>query len=180
MPADESHPVRPLSPYGASKAAAEAYVCAISRLSGIRYTILRYGNVYGPRQDPSGEAGVVAIFTRAMLNGERPTVFGDGQHERDYVYVADVVEANTAALSQNRDGVFNIGTGEGTTVSQVFQAVAEATGYAGEPAYAEARPGDVRRIYLDASLAERELDWRPRVPFAEGIRRTVDSMRGQP
>ena len=180
LPADESHPVRPLSPYGASKAAAEAYVCAISRLSGIRYTILRYGNVYGPRQDPFGEAGVVAIFTRAMLSGERPTVFGDGQHERDYVYVADVVEANIAALSQDRDGVFNIGTGEGTTVAQVFQAVAEATGYAGEPAHAEARPGDVRRIYLDASLAERELGWSPRVPFAEGIRRTVDSMRGQP
>lgn len=177
LPADEEHPVRPLSPYGASKAAAEAYVQTFCGLSGIRHTILRYGNVYGPRQDPFGEAGVVAIFASAMMRGQRPTIFGDGSHERDYVYVDDVVQANVLALAQAEDGVYNIGTGRGTTVSQVFDALAGATDYDGTPEYAPERPGDVRRIYLDVGRAERELGWRAAVPLGEGIRRTVDAMR---
>ena len=177
LPADEEHPVRPLSPYGASKDAAEAYVRTLCSLSGIRYTILRYGNVYGPRQDPFGEAGVVAIFANAMMRGHRPTIFGDGSHERDYVYVDDVAQANVLALAQGADGVYNIGTGEGTTVSQVFDALAGATDYGGSPEHAVERPGDVHRIYLDVRRAERGLGWRATVPLEEGIRRTVDAMR---
>ena len=146
-------------------------------LHGIRYTILRYGNVYGPRQDPFGEAGVVAIFANAMLRGERPVIFGDGSHERDYVYVDDVVRANVLALAQQENGVFNIGTGEGATVLQVFDALAGATDYDGSPEHAAERPGDVHRIYLDVRRAERELGWRAVVPLNEGILRTVDAMR---
>ncbi|MCY4582385.1 MAG: NAD-dependent epimerase/dehydratase family protein [Chloroflexi bacterium] len=177
LPADEGHPVRPLSPYGASKAAAEAYVQTFCALSDIRYTVLRYGNVYGPRQDPFGEAGVVAIFANAMMSGQQPIIFGDGSHERDYVYVEDVVRANVLALAQERDAVYNIGTGEGTTVSQVFDALAGATDYGGSPEHADERPGDVHRIYLDVRLAERELGWRATVPLGEGILRTVEAMR---
>ena len=177
LPADEEHPVRPLSPYGASKDAAEAYVRTLCSLSGIRYTILRYGNVYGPRQDPFGEAGVVAIFANAMMRGQRPTIFGDGSQERDYVYVDDVVQANVLALGQDEDGVYNIGTGQGATVAQVFDALAGATDYGSGPEHALERPGDVHRIYLDVSRAERELGWSAAVSLAEGIRRTVDAMR---
>ncbi len=177
LPADEEHPVSPLSPYGASKAAAEAYVQTHCALSGIRYTILRYGNVYGPRQDPFGEAGVVAIFANAMMRGQSPTIFGDGSHERDYVYVDDVVRANVLALAQTEDGVYNIGTGEGTTVAQVFDALAGATDYGGSPEHAAERPGDVHRIYLDVRRAERGLGWRAAVSLEEGIRCTVDAMR---
>ena len=177
LPADEEHPVRPLSPYGASKAAAEAYVRTLCALSGIRHTILRYGNVYGPRQDPFGEAGVVAIFASAMLRGQRPTIFGDGSHERDYVYVDDVAQANVLALARDEDGVYNIGTGQGATVAQVFDALAGATDYGGGAEHAAERPGDVRRIYLDVRRAERELGWRATAPLGEGIRRTVDAMR---
>ncbi len=177
LPADEEHPVSPLSPYGASKAAAEAYVQTHCALSGIRYTILRYGNVYGPRQDPFGEAGVVAIFANAMMRGQPPTIFGDGSHERDYVYVDDVVRANVLALTQSEDGVYNIGTGEGTTVAQVFDALAGATDYGGSPEHAAERPGDVHRIYLDVRRAERGLGWRASVSLEEGIRCTVDAMR---
>ena len=177
LPADEEHPVSPLSPYGASKAAAEAYVQTHCALSGIRYTILRYGNVYGPRQDPFGEAGVVAIFANAMMRGQPPTIFGDGSHERDYVYVNDVVRANVLALAQAEDGVYNIGTGEGTTVAQVFDALAGATDYGGDPEHAAERPGDVHRIYLDVRRAERGLGWRASVSLEEGIRCTVDAMR---
>ncbi|MDE2837002.1 MAG: SDR family NAD(P)-dependent oxidoreductase [Chloroflexota bacterium] len=177
LPPDEGHPVLPLSPYGASKAAAETYVRTLCPLSGIRYTILRPGNVYGPRQDPFGEAGVVAIFANAMLRGERPTIFGDGSHERDYVYVDDVVQANVLALAQEEDGVYNIGTGEGTTVSQVFDALAGATDYDGAPEHAAERPGDVHRIYLDVRRAEQRLGWRASVSLEEGILRTVNAMR---
>ena len=177
LPADEEHPVSPLSPYGASKDAAEAYVRTLCSLSGIRYTILRYGNVYGPRQDPFGEAGVVAIFANAMMGGRPPTIFGDGSHERDYVYVDDVVRANVLALTQAEDGVYNIGTGEGTTVAQVFDALAGATDYGGDPEHAAERPGDVHRIYLDVRRAERGLGWRASVSLEEGIRCTVDAMR---
>lgn len=177
LPADEDHPVRPLSPYGASKAAAETYVRTLCPLAGIRYTILRCGNVYGPRQDPFGEAGVVAIFAGAMLRGQRPVIFGDGSQERDYVYVDDVVQANVLALGQSEDGVYNIGTGEGTTVSQVFDALAGATDYDGVPEHAAERPGDVRRIYLDVRRAQQRLGWRAAMSLGEGIRRTVDAVR---
>ncbi len=176
LPADERLPLRPLSPYGASKAAGEAYVAAMCQLAGMRYTVLRYANVYGPRQDPGGEAGVVAIFIGAMLEGRRPAIYGDGLHERDYVYVDDVVRANLLAMEMTGDGVFNIGAGVGTTVREVFDACASATGYTGEPRYVPERPGDVRRIRLDASLAERELGWCAEALFTEGVARVAKSM----
>ena len=177
LPAAEALPPRPVSPYGASKLAAEAYVAAMCPPAGIRYTALRYGNVYGPRQNPSGEAGVIAIFASAMLRGGQPVIYGDGRQERDYVYVGDVVDANVRALESGGDMVVNIGTGEGTSVEQVFRAVAAETGYTGQPAYSEGRPGEVHRIHLDASLASAALDWRARIAFPEGIRRTVASFR---
>ena len=177
LPTPEDHPPAPVSPYGASKLAGEAYVATMSRLAGMRYTILRYGNVYGPGQGARGEAGVVAAFARAMLEGVRPAVHGDGRQQRDYVYVGDAVEAGLRALDGEGDGVFNIGTGRARTVREVFEAVAAAAGHGGEPEHREARPGEVRRSCLDPRRAGRVLGWRARVPFAEGIGRTVGAMR---
>lgn len=177
LPADETHPIRPLSPYGASKAAAEAFIASMSRLAGVRYSVLRYGNVYGPRQDPFGEAGVVAIFTQALLAGEAPTIFGDGLQERDYIYVDDVVDANVRAMGIEGDGTFNIGTGQATNVLEVFGAIAATTGYAKPPLHGDSRPGDVRRIYLDCKRANQKLGWSAEVDLRAGITRTVASMR---
>ena len=173
LPTPESHPPAPVSPYGASKAAAEAYVGAMGRAAGMRCTTLRYGNVYGPGQAAGGEAGVVAAFARAMLEGVRPVIYGDGRQARDYVYVDDVVEAHLAVLDEDGEGVFNLGTGRARTVREVFEAVAGAARYEGEPVHAPARSGDLRRSCLDAGRAKRVLGWRPRVAFADGIGRTV-------
>ncbi len=177
LPCDEAHPVRPLSPYGAAKNAVEGYVHAIAGLGGFGYTVLRYGNVYGPRQDPNGEAGVVAIFARRMLEGRDVVIYGDGAQERDVVSVADVVEANLKALAQSDDSVFNIGVGEGTSVNAVFGAVAAASGYMRRPRHREARAGDVGRIYLDVRKARETLGWTARVGLEAGIAATVESFR---
>ena len=173
-PTPETAPPAPLSPYGASKAAAEVYVKSMSLLGGMRYTILRYGNVYGPGQ---GGAGVVGAFARAMLDGARPVIHGDGLNERDYVHVDDVVQAHRLALRMRGDGIFNIATGTALTVRQVFESVARAAGYRGEPAYGDARRGDLRHCRLDVTLARQVLRWWPQVPFERGIQQTVDSMR---
>ena len=177
LPCDEAHPVRPLSPYGAAKNAVEGYVHAIAGLGGFGYTLLRYGNVYGPRQDPHGEAGVVAIFARRMLDGRDVVIYGDGEQERDFVYVSDVVEANLKALAQPGDGVFNIGVGEGTSVNAVFGALAAATGYTRSPRHRAVRAGDVGRIYLDVRQAREGLGWTAAVGLEAGIAATVDSLR---
>ncbi|MDR5683671.1 MAG: GDP-mannose 4,6-dehydratase [Armatimonadota bacterium] len=177
LPVTEAHPARPISPYGVHKLCAEHHLFAAQHLYGLRWTALRYANVYGPRQDPHGEAGVVAIFTRAMLAGQTPTIFGDGLHTRDYVYVGDVAAANAAALAADADGVFNIGTGTETSTQQVFDTLKAQTGYWGEPRYGPPRPGDVRRIALDVSRAEQALGWRPTVSLDEGLRRTVEWFR---
>ena len=168
-PTPETAPPAPLSPYGASKAAAEVYVKSMSRLGAMPYTILRYGNVYGPGQ---GGAGVVGAFARAMLDGARPMIHGDGLNERD-----DVVQANRLALRMRGDGIFNIATGTALTVRQVFESVARAAGYRGEPAYGAARRGDLRHCRLDVTLARRDLRWWPQVPFERGIQQTVYSIR---
>lgn len=173
LPASEDHPARPVSPYGVHKLCGEHHLAAYGRLYGLPWVALRYGNVYGPRQDPFGEAGVVAIFCAAMLEGRRPTIFGDGLHTRDYVYVEDVAHANLLALEADVQGVFNVGTGVETSTRRIFDLLREATGYRGEPQYGPARPGDVRRICLDPARAERVLGWRPRVSLEEGIARTV-------
>lgn len=176
LPCDEAHPVRPLSPYGASKTAGEAYVHAFASLGGFQATVLRYANVYGPRQDPFGEAGVIAIFAQRMLTGAIPVIFGDGEQERDFVYVADVVDANVRALD-GEPGVYNVGTGVGTTVNDVYRYLASATGYPGQARYEGERTGDVRRIFLDASLAKAAIGWEPRMGLEQGMRETVDFFR---
>ena len=174
LPCDEGHPVRPLAPYSASKAAVEGYLFAYSRSFGLPFTTLRYANVYGPRQDPYGEAGVVAIFALAMLEERRPVVFGSGEQERDFVYVADVVEANLAALHGGTGQVYNIGSAQGTSVNRIFALLKGTLSYGLEPQYALPRPGEVFQIRLDCSLAERELGWHPTVSLEQGMERTVD------
>ncbi len=178
LPCPETHPVRPLSPYGASKHAVESYVHCFAALAGFRATILRYANVYGPRQNPEGEAGVVAIFAKRMLEGREVTIFGGGDQERDFVYVGDVAEANLRALQQARGGVFNIGTGVGVSVNEVFQHLAALTGYKLKPQFQPTRPGDVYRIYLDNASARAGLGWSPSVSLEVGLSRTVYYLRG--
>jgi UDP-glucose 4-epimerase len=185
MPTREDRIPAPLSPYGASKWAAEAYVKTWSLSSGIAHAVCRLGNVYGPRQNPHGEAGVVAIFTDHLYRGRAPKLFGHGRPTRDYVYVGDVVSALLAA--SGKSGTYNIATGVETDVLTVWrelQSAAEestAPGAAGnarelEPELADLRPGELQHSCLDISLAERELGWRPEVPIVEGLHRTYDSL----
>lgn len=177
LPCDESHPVLPLSPYGASKYAAEVYLHTLSVTGGLRYTILRYGNVYGPRQDPLGEAGVVAIFAERMLRDADVVIYGDGNQERDFVYVDDAVEANILALGEKESGVYNIGTGRGASVNRVFEHLKRLIGYKGKPKHDPPRKGEVYRVYLDVRKAKRELGWAPKVDLETGLALTVDYFR---
>jgi UDP-glucose 4-epimerase len=176
-PCTEEHPIVPLSPYGVSKYQAEQYLELYHRLYRLNYTTLRYGNVYGPRQDPHGEAGVVAIFAQAMLEGMQTQIFGDGGQERDFIYVDDVVEANVCAITRGDGQAFNIGTGEGTSVNRVFQLLRDIIGYESAPVYRPPRLGEVYRISLDWGKAARELGWAPQVGLEEGLRRTVEYFR---
>lgn len=176
-PVDEKHPVVPISQYGISKHTVEHYLQLYSVNCGLRFTALRYGNVYGPRQTPHGEAGVVAIFTGLLLEGKRPTIFGQGDKTRDYVYVGDVVMANVLALERGDGGIYNIGTGVPTTDQEVFDAVRDAVGADVEPIHGDERLGEVRHIHLDASLAKKELGWEPTVAFRDGVRMVVDYYR---
>jgi UDP-glucose 4-epimerase len=179
LPADESTPVHPLSPYAASKLAVETYLPIYERLCGLEYSIVRLGNIYGPRQDPHGEAGVVAIFARAMLSGDEFKIFGDGNDLRDYVFVEDVVEAVVAIVESGRQGPFNISSGIGTSPNQIFSLIAELCGHADDPVYGPPRAGDVDQIFLDNSKAKRELGWAPKVDMKDGLRFTVDWFREQ-
>lgn len=177
LPLDEATPIAPLSAYGQSKFAAEGYLSLYERLYGVGGVALRLGNVYGPRQDPLGEAGVVAIFCGALRGGGRPTVFGDGTQTRDYLYVGDVVGAALAAAGSTLTGPVNVGTGRETSVLDLVEALQRlGGGEAFEPEFAPPRQGEVQRIALDAGRAERELGWRPRVDLDEGLRRTLDSL----
>lgn len=177
VPVPETHPIRPLSPYGTSKRVGELYIELFARTGGLEYTILRYANAYGPRQDPNGEAGVVAIFTGLMLEGRQCTIDGDGEQQKDYVYVGDIARANVLALSRGAGQAINIGTGKGTSVNRIFAALKAATGTNQEPRFGPPRPGDVRNIWLDSGLAGRELGWRHEVELEDGIARTVASLR---
>jgi len=178
IPCDENHPLRPMSPYGASKAAGEAYVAAFSRFSDLDYTVLRYPNVYGPRQHPYTEEGqVVPLFARLMLQGRQPTIFGDGEQARDFVYVGDVADANVLALDRGERETVNIGTGEGLTVNELFGRLKALVAYPGDAAYAPARPGEVYRIALDPARARQVLGWEPRMALDDGLRATVDWVR---
>ena len=168
----------PISPYGASKLAAESYLPVYRNLCGLRYTIIRPGNVYGPRQTPRGGAGVVAIFAKAMLANTPITIFGDGSAVRDYIYVNDLVRGILAAADSNANGPFNIASGVATTVSQVFDTLRQRIGYEMEPQYANERAADVQGIVLNVSRARRELGWTPSTSFADGITMTVDALMG--
>jgi UDP-glucose 4-epimerase len=170
-PLREDDPRRPLSPYGTSKLAAEEYLAAWNRLHGAGHVSLRLGNVYGPRQDPRGEAGVVAIFLARLHHGGAPTIFGDGTQTRDYVFVGDVVRAFVAAVGRD-GGVFNVATGVETSVLDLWAACREATDAGIEATHEPPRLGELARSCLDPSRAAQELGWRAEVPLAEGLRRT--------
>jgi UDP-glucose 4-epimerase len=176
LPAGEDTPIRPLSPYGISKYVGEHYLRVLAG-AGMTWAVLRYSNVYGPRQDPTGEAGVVAIFTRAMLSGRTPTIFGDGAQTRDFVYVGDVARANVIAATIEASGVANIATGRETSVNEVYRALAALTGVSAPASYAAPREGEVYRIVLDVGRARTWLGWTPSTPLADGLRRTVEWFR---
>jgi len=177
IPTPETEIPNPISPYGIAKLSVEKYLDFFSKEYGLEYVSLRYSNVYGPRQDPYGEAGVVAIFTNRMLKGEKVTIFGDGEYVRDYVYVDDVVRANILAMEKGKNVVLNIGTGRGTTVNELFMMLKSITGYSDEPEYAPPRKGDVRKSILDCSKAKEILGWEPEVSLEEGLRRTVEHFK---
>ena len=177
IPCDESTPVKPLTPYGLSKRVGELYLEHFKQDYGLDYTILRYANVYGPGQNPHGEAGVVAIFTGMMLEGKCPTIYGTGEQERDFVYVSDVVEANLASVNNGDGRTYNIGTGVGVTVNRIYDLLREYTGFPEEPHHQPLRHGEVFRIALDATLASQELRWEPTVSLEDGLQRTVEYVR---
>jgi UDP-glucose 4-epimerase len=170
LPAPEDHPVAPLSPYGNSKFCAENYASLFRRLHGLSTVSLRYGNVYGPRQDPLGEAGVIAIFCGKLIEGGRPTIFGDGKQTRDYDYVGDVVAANLAAAETDGAGPYNVGTGRGTSVLEL-------SGRDFDPIFEPERPGEVQHISIDPSRAREELGWEPRMQLRDGLEHTLASLR---
>jgi UDP-glucose 4-epimerase len=179
LPADESTTTHPLSPYGASKLAVETYLPIYERLCGLEYSIVRLANIYGPRQDPHGEAGVVAIFARAMLGGKLLTIFGDGNDERDYVYVGDAVEAMVKLGENDEAGPFNIGSGVGTSTNRIFEILAQNCGHDADAVHGPAREGDINRISLDATRIEKQLGWVPQVSLEEGLKSTVNWFRLQ-
>lgn len=171
------HPVRPVSPYGVAKLASEKYLHYYQEEYGIDAVSLRYANVYGPRQNPHGETGVVAIFTRALLEGEQPVIDGDGTQTRDFVYVGDVVRANLAALNHDGTEVFNVGTSRETSVNTLFQALRAETERAAEERYGPAKPGDQQRSVLGYETTTEVLGWAPEVDLEDGLARTVDWFR---
>ena len=173
--ATEDHARLPLSPYAVSKLAGEEYIACWNRLHGTRHVVLRLANVYGPRQLPALEGGVVAIFLDRLTRGETVDIYGDGAQVRDFVHVSDVAAAFLRAADQGA-GVYNIGTGVATTVLELYRLCAAAAGSAQEPNFAAARPGDLRRSVIDASRAGRELDWRPETPLADGVARTFEQL----
>ncbi|HZT14969.1 MAG TPA: NAD-dependent epimerase/dehydratase family protein [Gaiellaceae bacterium] len=175
-PVDEDFPFLPLSPYGIAKKCGEEYLAGWNRIHGTGHVSLRFANVYGPRQDSGLEGGVVAIFLERMAHGAPTTVYGDGRQTRDFVYVGDVVDAVLATAGRT-GGPYNIGTGRETSVLELHTACAEVAGVADDPAFAEARLGDVQRSVIDPSRAGRELDWRARVELADGLRRTWEWMQ---
>lgn len=175
VPFVETMEPQPLSPYGISKRSGELYLHFYFIQYGISSVVLRYSNVYGPRQNPHGESGVIAIFMEKLLKGEQPVINGTGENTRDYVYVEDVAQANVAALEYNQQGIFNIGTKVETSTLEVVRKVYSALKISGEAQHGPARPGEQQRSVLDASLAQQELGWSPQVSLDEGIARTVSS-----
>lgn len=179
VPQDESHTLQPLSPYGITKLASEKYLHYYFNEYGIPYVALRYGNVYGPRQNPHGEAGVIAIFTTKLLDGDRPVINGDGEQTRDYVFVGDVVAANLAALVYAEPDLINIGTSRETTVNELFRILRDLVDPAVPETHGPGKPGEQRRSVLDVSKARRLFDWAPSVDLRTGLSLTVDWFRSR-
>jgi UDP-glucose 4-epimerase len=178
LPIDEEVPQRPESPYGITKMVAEHYLRYWQEANGLSYTALRYGNVYGPRQDPNGEAGVIAIFAKRFLKHEPVRVDWDGEQKKDYVFVGEVARANLLAFEHGDNDIFCIGTGRGASVNELYDALAKIIGYKPEIVRAPKRPGDIYLAYFDCQKAERVLGWKPQVTLEEGIEKTVEFFRG--
>jgi UDP-glucose 4-epimerase len=177
VPSAETVPALPVAPYGVAKLAVERYLYSYQMQHGLAHMALRFANIYGPRQTPHGEAGVVAIFARAMLSDGEPIINGDGLYTRDYVYVADAVRAVLLSLDSDESGIFNVGTGREVDVNEVFRMLVQATGVSVPERHGPARAGDVRRSAVDASLIATRLGWRPEVRLEEGVALTVDWFR---
>jgi UDP-glucose 4-epimerase len=178
LPCDETHSVHPLSHYGVSKYAVENYLRVYRQSYGLDYTVLRLSNVYGPRQDPFGEAGVVAIFSQSMLQGKPVVINGSGEQERDFLYVLDVVEASITAMERGTGEAFNIGTGRGASVNQIYSLLKKNADYPGEASHGPPKPGEVFKIYLDITKARQQLGWKPRFSLEEGLKDTLEWFRG--
>jgi UDP-glucose 4-epimerase len=176
-PAPESHVMRPLSPYGISKLCGEQYLSYYQRVNGLQIVSLRYANVYGPRQDPDGEAGVVAIFIQKLLNNEQAIVNGNGRQTRDFVYVEDVVEANLAVMGQEIQGTYNVGTGEETSINDLLRILVRHTNSTCKEVHGPAKNGEQTRSVIDSSKLRQELSWESRTELSEGLKRTVDYFR---
>ena len=177
LPCDEEHPIRPLCPYGVSKFVFEMYLFLFKENYGLDYSVIRYPNVYGPRQDPNGEAGVVAIFTGRMLKDQPVTIFGNGEQVRDFTYVGDCAKANLMVLNQGSGRVYNLGNGVGTSINQIFDQLKITTGYEQPAQYGPAKVGETFQIYLSALRAKKELGWEPSVGLEHGLENTVDYFR---
>ena len=174
LPVKEDFPINPVCQYGISKHTVEHYLYLYSLHYGLKYIVLRYPNVFGPRQNPLGEAGVNAIFIHQMLTHQTPTIFGDGEQLRDYVYVGDIVKANLAAIEKGENGMFNIASGKGTSVNMIYRELKDIIGFKHDPIYKPARTGEIYKIYLDPSKADAELGWKVKTPFREGLEKTVE------
>ena len=179
FPAKEEHPLRPVSPYGISKLSNEKYLYYYKEVYGIDYAVLRYANVYGPRQNPHGEAGVVAIFAKRMLEGNKAIINGDGKNTRDYVFVDDVVKANVLALNDEMTGEYNIGTGVESDVNYIFSALKELTGSDCEEVHGEAKSGEQKRSVISFEKIYKQNGWKPTVKFKEGLDSTVEFFKGK-
>lgn len=176
-PVPETHVTRPLSPYGISKLCGEQYLSYYQRVSGLQIVSLRYANVYGPRQDPDGEAGVVAIFIQKLLNNEQAIVYGNGRQTRDFIYVDDVVEANLAVMSQETQGTYNVGTAEETSINDLLRVLIAHTNSTCKEVHGPAKNGEQVRSVIDSTKLRQELSWEPRTELREGLKRTVDHFR---
>lgn len=177
FPADESHPTRPCSPYGITKLTVEKYLFYFNEVFGLNYTVMRYANVYGPRQNPHGEAGVVAIFIQKMMAGEAPVINGDGTQTRDFVFVGDVVRANLFALEKARNDIFNVGTGIETNVNQIFQGLNTHIGRGTPEEHGPAKEGEQQRSVISYEKTKSQLGWEPVVTLHDGLNKTVDYFR---
>ena len=177
LPVKEDTPINPVCQYGISKHTVEHYLYLYGLHYGLNYTVLRYPNVYGPRQNPKGEAGVNAIFINQMLARKTTIIFGDGEQLRDYVYVGDIVDANIAALEKGNSSIYNIASGKGVSVNQIFFELKDILNFIDDPIYKPARTGEIYKIYLDPSKANDELGWKAKTSFRDGLEKTVEWQR---